>query len=169
MGPTHFGHHYRCSVKLEMAIFWMGMETKRRAQLRCCYHWFWAVFFKNVGHNLQKQNQVTKHPTPSMPSSCPRRRIGRRTELANLLHYDTEEGEGDEILGVVITARIESSDTLSTLVLHKILWLSVNQFFLICKEKPFTDTSCLCRCRPPCSLWQQCPLHFDGTWHIGIV
>ena len=56
-----------------------------------------------------------------MPSSCPRRRIGRRTELANLLHYDTEEGEGDEILGVVITARIESSDTLSTLVLHKIL------------------------------------------------
>ena len=49
---------------------------------------------RNVGHNLQKQNQVTKHTTPSMPSSCPRRRIGRRTELANLLHYDTEEGEG---------------------------------------------------------------------------
>ena len=130
MGPTHFGHHYRCWAKLEMAIFWMGMETKRRAQLRCCYHWFWAVFFKNVGHNLQKQNQVTKHPTPSMPSSCPRRRIGRRTELANLLHYDTEKGEGGEILEVVITARIESSDTLSTLVLHKILWLSVNQFSL---------------------------------------
>ena len=43
MGPTHFGHHYRCWAKLEMSIFWMGMEKKRSAQLRCCNHWFWAA------------------------------------------------------------------------------------------------------------------------------
>ena len=98
-------------------------EWRRKEELNCVVVITdFEQLVKNVGHNLQKQNQVTKHPTPSMPSSCPRRRIGRRTELANLLHYDTEEeGEGDEILGVVITARIESSDTLSTLVLHKIL------------------------------------------------